>query len=1011
MSEEKTIVRPDNPFGDDSSDKKDADNKINFPDVMGKDKPAEPKAENKASKPAETGVLEVPKIEEKKAPTKPAEPARNEVKKEGTERGAEQKNETAPKEKANVGASHEVRQMYMGLQQLEAALAGLYVDNNGKKELRKDEITDDKGNKLKAEEVQTQILTRMSMIHETAIQKADEAMKNPEAVLGESLQTKSKMESQSQTTKQILADLKKQGFDPSVDGYLNPSMVNRAIEQGKDLKPEVKAKLSELKQSMDQQTELEKHYRELVVLQQLPVITRQANAEFLSKLGLTSAAFEANKEVERVAAALNSPAGRSEFMKETSARLEKEKNNGLDPKIQEKYLNNPDNPFKLIQSAHEKSQKGDLDGARKDLEQARTNSKKINQDEVKKDIEDFKKRVEDFQKEKEQFEQKQKDGKFSPAEMVRESLRMQEKQTKIAQEAQILEAFQLAKPKADLAYADFLLNADKGKDTEANRRFARDILMNMRFDNLGKAAAAQAGELFDKNLEKAINGNVDNRATLLAFNKKMTEYAEELNKASKQEDPEEIAKGLIAARGKAEEAKEIASKINRDAANENEMKVRENVQRLITEEQRKPENERDNGKIKLLSEVLKPSNQQDKNVVDMLVEASKPQPDKAKLDKLIGSVKDPSAIMDALGAYQMIKQAEFQKQAINNARLAMLEIDIHLDRGENNPLVTEVENDRYGSEVINQLNAQPGTDGRTKWGDIKEATRDLAWYENAWKWIKGNIKDIAISIASGVAGTLAAVGTGALLSWSGPGAIVGGAAVGFTAAAGTSAALHKLCGDKFSWSSTVLDGIGGASGGAFAMARTTTLAAGRAAIGRVAVANSGMLEARTATALAAAGGETALSNAASAELIKKAGTLGTVEAFKLAGISDKVAIALGGNRFLATMSGSLVGSAVYRYPTELLTGNYNSTSDWLKGSTMGVGKDMLFSPLGAYMNMRMGLGGDSLARQTAWDFFSTAPVARGENGGRYTRRNAVNSWMFGPPEELKPELKPEEPKK
>ncbi|MBX9569182.1 MAG: hypothetical protein K2X77_09825 [Candidatus Obscuribacterales bacterium] len=987
MSEEKTIVRPDNPFDDDKSgDNKGADNSINFPDVMGKDKPAEQKPENKPAKPEESGVLEVPKLEEKK-PAQPAKPEKAEpaadVKKEGTDRGAE-KVESAPKEKANVQTNKEIQSMYEEVRQLEQSIAQLYVkatDKDGKEviQLRTDKIKDAQGQELTAEQVQSQLLARISMIHETAIQKADAAMKNPEAVLGEALATKKQYEDQRQTTKNLLGDLQKQGVDPSVDGYLDKVLLNRFIAQSKDLKPEVKAKLDELKQSLDKQNQLDQHHKELVVLQQTPIITRHANSEFLSKIGNTSVAADVLKDAERVSLQLNSPAGRSEFMREAVQRIEKAKDNGLDQKIQDKYLNNPDNPFKLIQAAHEKAAKGDLDGARKDLEQARTNSKKFDPEEVKKDFAEIQKRADELVKEKDALAKRHDEGKATPAEL----LRYQEKEAKLRQEAAILEAFHLAKPKADLAYADFLLNADKNKDSEANRKFARDILMNMRFDELGKAVAAQSAELFDKNFEKAMNGNVDNRATLMAFNQKMAEFANEMKKASEKDDPEEIAKGLLAARGKAEEAKDIASKINRDAANENEMRVRENLQKLLQQEQGKPAAEQDKGKIRLLSEIMKPANQQDKQIVDLLVNSLSPNPDKAKVDQLMGMVKDPRSMTDVIGGFQLIKQSEFQRQAVNNARMAMLDIDINLDRGENNPLVAEIENDKYGAEVIGQLNAQAGHDGRTKWGDIKEATRDLAWYENAWKWLKGNIKDIAISLASGVVGIAAGLGVGALTSWTGPGLVVAGGAAGFAAAAGTSAALHKLCGDKFSWSSTVLDGIGGASGGAFAAARTVTSIAGKEAIARV--------------SLAAAGGEAAVATSG-----KEVLQLGTWQAFKLAGSADKVAIALGGNRFLSTMSSSLVGSAVYRYPTELLTGNYQSTGDWLKGSTLGVGRDMMFSPLGAYLNMRTGAGGDALAKQIAYDYFMTSPLTtKGRNPE--IRPNGVNSWLVPKPERVKPE--------
>lgn len=984
MSEEKTIVRPANPFEDVKNDEKKEDSKINFPDVMGKEKPAaESKPENKPAKGTESGVLEVPKIVEEKKPIqtlpKPAEKAEP-AKKDATEGGVE-RNENASKEKVDPKSVYEIREIYQNIKQLESSLAGLYVkDTQGKAQLRTDKIKDDQGNELAPEEVQAQILTRINLLHDLAVEKADQGMKNPEAVIGEVMVTKSKHEEQTAKVTALRESLQKQGIDPGVGTQLDTTLIRRFMEDNKGLKPEQVSQLSQLKDAVQQKTELERRYGELVALRESPVMSRLARSEFLSTIGDAAKAREAGADAERVAAQLDSPAGRSEFMRKTVARLESEKNNSLDQNIQTKYINNPDNPFKLIQSAHEKATKGDLDGARKDLEQARTNAKKFDPKEVEKDFEEIKKKVADLGKERTELEALQKEGKLSTL----DAMRFEEKQAKIIQEAKILEAFHLAKPKADLAYADFLLNADKNKDSEANRKFARDILMNLRFDERGKVAAAQAGELFDKNLERALNGSVNNQATLMAFNKKMSEYQEELKKASQKEDPEDIVKGLIAARAKADEAKDIASKINRDSANENEMKVRENIQRLLTEERAKKDGA-DQGKIKLLSEILKPSHQQDMNVADLLIEASKPQPDKAKMDKLFGMVKDPSTISDVLGGYQMIKQAEFQKQAINNARLAMLEIDIHLDKGENNPLVAEIENDRYGSQVIAQLNAASGTDGRTKWGDIKEATRDLGFWESAWKWLKGNIKDIAISIAAGVAGTLAAVATGIGTSWTGPGAIVAGAAVGGLTASAVSAGLHGLAGDKFSWSTTLLDGIGGASGGAFTAVRGTAMIAGRAAIGRTAV-SAGMMEASQLTALTSEG---LLSATASKEFAR----YGAWQAFKTAAVSDKLAIALGGNRFLASMTGSLAGSATYRYPTELLTGKYDSTSDWLKGSTMAVGGDMLFSPLGAYMNMRTGLGGDRISKQIAWDFLTTSPVAR-EFTPKYIRRNGINSWLI-----------------
>ena len=151
------------------------------------------------------------------------------------------------------------------------------------------------------------------------------------------------------------------------------------------------------------------------------------------------------------------------------------------------------------------------------------------------------------------------------------------------------------------------MNADKNKDSESNRKYARDILMNIRFDDMGKAAAAQSGEQFDALMERSLNGTVDNKASMVAFNKAMQEYDALKQKAAHETKDADIVKDFQAARSKAAEAATIASKINRDGADDNQRVVKQNLQKQITDEMAKPAADRDNAKIELMQAAMKPT--------------------------------------------------------------------------------------------------------------------------------------------------------------------------------------------------------------------------------------------------------------------------------------------------------------------------------------------------------------------------------------------------------------------
>ncbi len=880
---------------------------------------------------------------------------------------------------------YEIQKVYAEVQNLQRTMIANCFETqpDGSLKPKEGKISDGNGGMIEVEAVQSAILAQMSEKYELAIGMADSSMKNPDSIIAATMGTKKQLESQADTTQALKKELESQGITVAVGGYLDATLIGRYIDDHKELTAPQKQKLESLKESVTKQAELESKYRDLRIMQETPIVTRQSYSEFLRSIGLPNAADKWMNDAKKVSEELNSPVGRSEFMKRMADETSQAKDSSLDKLIQDKYLNNPNNPYKLVESAAEKAKNGDTQGAKQDLLKARELAAKGFPD-VDKDTALFQKQVDQVKKDREALDQRLKDGKATPFEVQRQN----EAELKLVNEAQILDAFKLAKQNVDIAYADFLLNADKDKDSESNRKYARDILMNLRFDDLGKAAAAQSGEQFDALMEKALNGNVDNRASMVAFNKAMQEYDALKQKAAGEKDDDAIVKDFQAARAKAAEAARIASNINRDAADENQKVIKSNLQKQIDQELKKPAGEQDKAKVEMLQAILTPThklNARQKEIVAGLTECMKPeaQADKAKIDKLSAGLKDKSALFDAVSAYSMVQQMEFQKQAVNQARIAMLDIDIAFDKGENNPLVGEIERDKYGASMIEALNTIPGHDGRTQWGDIKEATRELGWGEKAWKWTKGALKEIAISLVSWGVGLAAGVGAAALFSWTGPGAVIGGGAVGFAAGAATGSAIrHFVFGDKVTLMSAALDGVSGMTGGVTGTSYAVVRGAGTAAVKNVI--------------------------AQQAERGVTIGANQTWTAFKAAGIADKVRIAAGGSRFMASFTAATAGSVAYRYPTEALTGNYQNAGDWALGSTYKVATDIPGNLIGSYFGARFGgpveakvlaNGGSymqSAARQMANNFLWTSQPGKNMFGGEslQPRRSPFNAPVY-----------------
>lgn len=881
-----------------------------------------------------SGFGQAPKPETQvkpEVPAKPEAPKPEQHKPADSTPKPEHHDNPGSKQQVDTKPVYDIQNTYSQVQNLQRQMLATCYDRqpDGSYKPKTGKISDGKGGMVEVEAVQSFFVAQMCEKYETAVNTADKAMKDPDSVIGATMSAKTRLESATQQTKSIQSELEKQGINVAVGGYLDTTLVNR----------------------------------DLRIMQETPVVTRQSYSEFLRSVGLPNTADKWMNDAKKISDDLNSPVGRSEFMKRQMEQTKQDKDSSLDKAIQDKYLKPVQDLEALVSSAKDKTTKGDLAGARADMEQARAMAGKMPAVDAK-DEQAVKTQADQLQKDRDTLNQKLKDGTATP-----NDVRMQqEKELKLINEAKILDAVKLAKPRMDVNFADFLLNADKDKFSESNRKYARDLLMNVAADKDGKIVASQSAEQFDKLMDRALNGSLDNQASMRAFNKAMQDYDALKAKAATESDDKAIAADFQAARSKAAEAAQIASRINRDAAQDNEQKVKQNLQKAISDEMAKPAAERDEGKIKLMQAVMKPThelNAEEKKLMAGLMECMKPEDkaDKAQVEKITGMLKDKSAIFDVLSSYSTIQQMEFQKQALNQARIAMLDIDIAFDKGENNPLVREIEGDKYGGEMIAALNSIPGHDGRTQWGDIKEATRELGWGEKLWQWTKGTLKEVAIGLVSWGVGALAGVGAAALFSWSGPGAVIGGGAVGFAAGAATGSLMRKyVFGDKVTLTSAALDGISGMTGGVMG----TTYAVARG-VGTAAVENVIATQAERGVTI---------------------GANQTWQAFKAAGMADKMRIAVGGSPFLASFTSATAGSIASRYPTEALTGNYQTVGDWAVGSTIKVAGDIPTNLVSSYIGGRIGgpveqrtlaAGGSfyqSATRQLTKNFLWSSPESR-----------------------------------
>ncbi len=819
----------------------------------------------------------------------------------------------------------ETREIILGIQQKMQELSALYDKQpDGSMKLKPGKISDGKGGQIEVAEAHAALIAVLSKEFERAITKAEHGV--VPQLEAHTVGARRDFDKQVESNRMVESQLAAKGINlKDANGFITTAAIENYVKANPTLAIAERNKLEELKTGISRQQELEKTLNDYRLLRMGPIICHNEYARFLKDINLPNAAAQHVQKAEAWADERSRPAELARVSAEVKAEQEKR----LSPVI-EKYIKSADNPFASITKAHELAGKGDKAGARAALEEACTKAGRLSITDIEADL---KKYTEDAQKElkglQELLQGKQRLGVITPADVLKAT----EREAQLNNGLAILQSFLLAKPKADLAFASFLLTEDTNAGSEPNRSRALEMLLKNRYDKYGKIAAAQESEMFDKLLEKAMSGPSDNQARLLAFQESMKKYDQLKKEALGLNNNDQIAAKLKEAREQADTAKGIAQGIDRALANRSQQTIRTQLYSKIAEEQSKPAGQRDNGKITLLQEITKPSYRQDRDIQGLINEAFKEpkDQDKAKIARLEGMVKSKEELSDILAAHAELTRLEFMKQAVNQARVAVIELDVMFDKAENHSYTGEIERDPFGWEFRQGL-GQTG-DGKNIWNEIKNATRDLAWYETAWKWFKGSIKDILIAVAAGVSGFVVGTLVGGLSIWSGPGAVIAGGAAGFATGAAVGTGLHAAFGDKITPMGVIMNGIDGMSGGLMGAGRSVALRSGAVA-----------LETLTGKAVATQGVKLTAGE--------------TYAAFRAAGVADKIRI-VAGTRFGATMTGATLSSVSYRFGHEgvnFYAGKYDNFKDY----ALSAGGMALADVPGNIIGTAFGLGFDKL---------------------------------------------------
>jgi hypothetical protein len=666
-----------------------------------------------------------------------------------------------------------------------AELAGLYDKTTGN--LIEKTVTIE-GQQLTSAQYRDVLVTNISRLYEDAIESSKTAR-----VPGNEARIATNMQAAAQI-KQRLESQYGIKIPEGYGGLLSPMSVQTQIDATTD--PKAKAMLVQL---MDAITGVNQSARN----ENQPGQLTMQYADFLRTLGMTKQADTLLKGME--------PNTASRYSKQYE-----DLNNQIDndfAKARGNLVPAGKDPLVTLEEARKRLAAGDNAGAESMFARAYEQYGKLPQDKMKEEVKRLSDAGAGIDK---QITDMEKDGLLTPAKLA--ELNIQKQQLLTVQAG--WEQLQASKHTVQIEHAHYMLNTSATKNTVETRHKAMEMLDEVRFTDFGKLAMIMefqknGEQRFTTDLMLAANGKPQDAQAFKQYTESMQQgsklYAEARELKEKDEDAASVK--YRQARMHAENAKSYAQHIDISEAKFQGEQAKKNLTRLIKAENAKPENERNNQKIALLEHMQKPPKDQDPATRARLDNLLTQPMDQEKLQELKGILKDDYSVMEVAQLHATAMDSTNRQHAANQARVTMLQIDVETGKGENNPLTKEIEeNDPDGSFRA-----------MLPWDNIKEATRDRAWYEGLWD----GVKDIGIAVTSGLAavGTFVAV-TGATVGWGAP----AGVAAGLAAGTAVYTALHAANGDINSWSDLGWTAAGGLVNSA---AGLVTMGAGGALAGQL----------------------------------------------------------------------------------------------------------------------------------------------------------------------------------
>lgn len=633
------------------------------------------------------------------------------------------------------------------------------------------------GHKLTTEQYRDMVVTNISRLYEAAIDTSKgQQVPGNESRIATGMQNAVAIEQELRTKYGI--DLPK-----GIGGKLTTYSVEQQMEATTN--PEAKKLLGNLRDAM-------LGVNTAAVNQNLPDQVTMQYADFLRTVGLTKQADTLLKGMEP-----NTVSRYSNQYAELNTQIANDF-----AQARGRIVTPDKDPLATLEEAKKRMAAGDNAGAEAAFAKAYEQYNQLPKDQMAAEV----KKLTDAQAAiDKQMQDMEKEGLLTPAKTA--AFQMQKNQLLTVQAG--WEQLQVSKHSIQLEHAHYLLNQSPTKDSVETRRKAQEMLDEVRYTDQGKLALmmdiqVNGEKRFTTDMMLAGEGKPQSAQAFKQYGEAMQQAATLYQEATKlREDgkDDEAEAKLRQARMNAENARSFASHIDTGEARYQGEQAHKNLQRLVDAEKARPEGERNNQKIAFLENMLKPKKDQDPANTALLDNLMQP-PDKidqTKLKALQAILKDDYSIMEVAQLHATMSDAAGREHAANSARMFMLQIDCETGKAENNPLTKEIEaND---------------PDGRFRamldWGQVKEATRDIKWYESLWN----GLKDIGIGLVSGLVavGAFALVTAGSL-GWGAP----AGVAVGLAAGTATYTALKALSGEKVTlW--TVGEGVVNSAAGLVTM--------------------------------------------------------------------------------------------------------------------------------------------------------------------------------------------------